>query len=240
MSFRRTGFHMAKGLFADRREHLQKWATEIAALPPTEVWHYYEKSQLDESRKILSRTEKFFGVHDGISSLMLSSNLQELLCELMGEEPILFKEKLNYKYKGNAGFEPHQDIQAGWQSYADYFVSVGIAVDPQLLSGGCLQFIHDNFGQRLVGELWNPLKPTQVDFDRFEPQPCDPGDVMFFDGYVPHRSMPNTEVDSQRIFYLSFNRKSAGSFREKYYDDKFRNFPPDHYRTAESKYEYKV
>ncbi len=227
MTFSSTGFHLAKGLFADRREHLHKWATEIAALPPTEVWHYSEQSKLDNSRKILSRTEKFFGVHDGISSLLLSPRLQDLLGDLMGEEPVLFKEKLNYKYKGNAGFEPHQDIQAGWQSYTEYFVSVGIAVDPQLLSGGCLEFIQDNFGQRLVGELWSPLKPGQIDFGRFEPQPCEPGDVIVFDGYIPHRSMPNMAADSQRIFYLSFNRRSAGNFREKYYDDKFKGFPPD-------------
>ena len=39
--------------------------------------------------------------------------------------------------------------------------------------------------------------------------------------------MPNMAADSQRIFYLSFNRRSAGNFREKYYDDKFKGFPPD-------------
>ena len=235
-----TGLHVEKGFFADRKSALQKWADEIAALPPDTVWHYYEPDLLNSGNKILSRTEKFCGIHEELTRLIESSKLQDYLAQLFSEPAILFKEKINYKLMGNAGFEAHQDIQAGWRDYTGDFISVGIAIDPQLGNGGCLEFIQDSFGGRMVGDLWKPLLPDQVDFSRFIPVPCEPGDVLFFDGCIPHRSFPNRTVPSQRIFYLTFNRKSAGDFREKYYADKFKGFPPDYYRESGKKYEYKV
>jgi len=231
---------MQKGLLKKESDKLQKFASEIAAMPPDQVWHYFEADQLNTGNKILSRTERFVGAHAELTNLVYSATLQDILASLFGEPAVLFKDKLNYKHMGNAGFEAHQDIQAGWREYTRDFISLGIAVDPQLAEGGCLEFIPENYAGQLVGEMWKPLTPNDVDFSRFAPVPCDPGDVIFFDGCVPHRSHPNRSVSSQRIFYLTFNRQSAGDFRERYYEEKFANFPPDHYRQLGKEYAYKV
>ena len=47
----------------------------------------------------------------------------EVVNELMGEESVLFKDKINYKYPGGEGFQPHQDITAGWGNYTNKHVS---------------------------------------------------------------------------------------------------------------------
>lgn len=238
-NFQKTGVRVIPGMFAKLAPQLKRWATEIAAMPATSVWHYFEQTP-GGAGKMLSRTEKFIGFHAGISGLIESSEFVAALHEAFGEPAVLFKDKLNYKLRGNIGFEAHQDIQAGWQQYTEEFVSVGIAIDDQLASGGCLEFVKDNFGRRLIGELWKPLHEQLFDFSRFEAIPMKSGDVAFFDGWVPHRSWPNRDADSQRIFYLTFNKKSAGDFRERYYADKFKSFPPDFYRNADKAYAYKV
>jgi 2-aminoethylphosphonate dioxygenase len=238
-NFAKTGLHVEYGLFSNRADDLKQWANEIAALPPDKVWHYYEKAP-GSGDDMLSRTEKFIGVHKGAGELINSMKLSARLAELFGESAVLFKDKLNYKLHGNAGFEAHQDVQAGWQQYTKEFISVGIAIDDQLAAGGCLEFVRNNYGREMIGELWKPLSESSVDPALFEAMPMRSGDVAFFDGWVPHRSLPNRVSDSQRIFYLTFNRRSAGDFREQYYADKFKSFPPDFYRDDGKTYAYKV
>lgn len=239
-TFAITGLIEAPRLFAHKAQELAAWAEKIAALLPTHVWHYSEPNTVAITGLARGRTENFLEALPEFRALLQSPPLADLLTEILQDEPVVFKDKMNYKMRGNHGFEAHQDIQAGWQSYADYFVTVGIAVDAQLAEGGCIEFMPDNFGYRLVGKLWQPLQENEVDFNRFEPYPCAPGDVLIFDGCVPHRSKPNMTADSQRIFYITFNRKSAGDFRARYFADKFKGYPPDNYRNPETEYAYKV
>ena len=51
-----------------------------------------------------------------------------------------------------------------------------------------------------------------------------PGDVLVFDSYVPHRSDTNTTDVARRALYLTYNRASAGDHRERYYRDKAAEF----------------
>ena len=43
------------------------------------------------------------------------SIVQPVMCsDLFAEQAIIYKEKVNYKLPGGAGFAPHQDVAAGW------------------------------------------------------------------------------------------------------------------------------
>lgn len=238
--FAREGIEYLPGLLATHVADLQKWASDLARLPDSSVWHYYEDSQIEPGKKIISRTENFMSRLPDLEAFLINSPVYSVLAECLADAPVLFKDKFNYKMKGNSGFEAHQDIQAGWQSYTDFFVTIGIAVDEQWAEGGALEFIANNHKRRLVGSLWQPLKDDEVNFSDFKPYPCRPGDVLVFDGFVPHRSLPNRTADSQRIFYLTYNRKSEGDFRDAYYADKFQSYPPDAYRKSNKNYAYKV
>ena len=70
--------------------------------------------------------------------------------------------------------------------------------------------------------------------------PMKPGDVAFFDCFVPHQSGPNLTDQPRRNLYLTFNRKRDGDHREEYFADKRRNFPPDFEREPVKTYEFKV
>lgn len=54
----------------------------------------------------------------------------------------------------------------------------------------------------------------------FLPMECEAGDVLFFNGYLPHRSKMNNSSCSRRAFFLTFNAKSEGDFHDEYYRKK--------------------
>jgi len=70
--------------------------------------------------------------------------------------------------------------------------------------------------------------------------PTAPGDVLFFDSYVPHRSAPNDTNAPRRVLYATYAKTAEGDLRTRYYADKRAAYPPDCEREDGKKYEYKV
>jgi ectoine hydroxylase-related dioxygenase (phytanoyl-CoA dioxygenase family) len=47
---------------------------------------------------------------------------------------------------------------------------------------------------------------------------CDPGDLVIFDSYIPHRSGFNTTDESRRSVFLTYNMESdGGDCHSRYY-----------------------
>ena len=76
-------------------EAIEKWISELN--DSKEVNHHYEKTV---NGKVLSRTENFVSSHTSFREFLLSSSIKDYLTMLFDDEPILFKEKINYKYPG--------------------------------------------------------------------------------------------------------------------------------------------
>jgi ectoine hydroxylase-related dioxygenase (phytanoyl-CoA dioxygenase family) len=155
----------------------------------------------------------------------------------MGGPVVLFKDKINYKMPGGAGFKAHQDQQAGWSVYAPLFVTAMVTLDPATLENGCLELAPRRQGQGLIGEQWVPLEESGL---RLQPVPTAPGDVIFFDSFVPHASKANLTDSPRRILYLTYNLASQGDHRERYFADKHASFPPDVDRDQEKTYVFRV
>jgi hypothetical protein len=64
--------------------------------------------------------------------------------------------------------------------------------------------------------------------------------VAFFDCFTPHQSKPNLTDRPRRNIYLTFNRASAGDYREQYFADKRKSFPPDFERDPRATYTFRV
>uniref|UniRef100_A0A7S2XD40 HD domain-containing protein n=1 Tax=Lotharella oceanica TaxID=641309 RepID=A0A7S2XD40_9EUKA len=54
----------------------------------------------------------------------------------------------------------------------------------------------------------------------FVPVETQPGDVLVFSSYVPHRSRVNRSPASRRLLYLTYNAAREGYLRDEYYRDK--------------------
>ena len=241
------GFIVMKGFF-DRAtmDNISSHLDELRDKEPAEGEEakYYEKSPIT-GENILVRVENFLGDHSPeFSELLLPPKATECLSELLGEEPVLFKEKANYKMPGCRADKLHQDQAAGWNAYGDFYITMGIVVDPNRKENAALSFMNSgNYEKKLMSDEWQPLSeddPPYAPEDEYVLLEADPGDVIFFDSFVPHGSPPNTGDKSRRNIFLTFNRKSGGDKRAQYYKDKWSNYAPNQSDNARSKESFRV
>jgi hypothetical protein len=227
------------GFGAEEVAKLDLWARELAAFPevPGRHWVYHEKSKLDPNRELISRIECISPFHTGFAEL--SRVLKGPVGQLLGEEAVLFKEKINFKMPGGDGFKPHQDSQAGWGDYANFFINVMVTIDEATLENGCIKLVAGHQNRGLFRE-WEPLTAQDMEGMDFQPYPTQPGDVVLFDCFAPHASEPNFTNSMRRIYFATYNRLSEGDHLDRYYADKRKSYPPDIERIVGKEYVFRV
>ena len=241
-TYRRSGWVAAPGYYSRAEaDEIRRYTEELSALPEVSGAQmvYRERSLLDTSAQVLQRVEDFCDYHAGFDRLM-RGRLRETVAKLIGEPALLFKEKINYKMPGGAGFEPHQDQQAGWSRYAPLFVTALVSIDATTLENGCLEMPTGPRNAALIGAEWTPLTASELKNIAWIPVTTAPGDVLFFDSYVPHTSKPNFTAHQRRVLYVTYNGQSHGDQRAHYYADKRAAFPPDIDRKPGDEYRYRV
>ncbi|HWN14898.1 MAG TPA: phytanoyl-CoA dioxygenase family protein, partial [Candidatus Dormibacteraeota bacterium] len=115
---------------------------------------------------------------------------------------------------------------------------VGIVLG-EVIAGGA-PVVGDVEDAAALGGEWTPL--TDDDMRRLggRPMPTRPGDAVFFDSYTPHASGPNLTAERRRVLYITYNRRSSGDHRVRYYADKRKSFPPDIERDPTRTYTFRV
>lgn len=242
-SFLDDGYLVVPGMYeAEMVDKISLWSDEILAWEEQAGRHmvYYEDSVIAGAGKVVSRVENFCPYHKNFDQLMREGLLVDTVSQLLGENAVLFKEKINMKMPGGDGFKPHQDAQAGWNHYAGFYITALVSVDPATVENGCLEMVKGWHDKGLVGDEWRPLDDTDMDGMAFAPCPTAPGDVVFFDSYAPHQSAPNLTDQRRRVLYVTYNRLSEGDHRAQYYADKRLSFPPDIERTPDKEYVFRV
>src|SRR4029077_5438630 len=86
---------------------------------------------------------------------LYSSQLSRVLESLLGEPAALFKEKINFKLPGGAGFQSHQDAPPFTAFGQSYHVTVMVAVDPSTPENGCLEVVESLHGSGLLPQAWD-------------------------------------------------------------------------------------
>ncbi len=242
-AFRRTGWVAARAFFTPQEAaEIGAWTDELLTLPevPGEHMVYYEASLKDPNAKVVQRIENFCPYHAPFDQLVRNDRLTRAVSQLMEGDALLFKEKINFKMPGGAGFEPHQDQQAGWSVFAPLFVTALVCIDKATTENGCLEMTDAPRFAGLIGQEWTPLTDAEMASFSITPVPTEPGDVLFFDSYAPHASKPNLTDSARRILYLTYNLVSDGDHRAAYYDAKRANFPPDIERAPGADYKFRV
>ena len=238
--FRRDGYVVVRGTFdAAEMGRIDTWARELAALPEKagRHWVYWENSLIEPDRKIVNRIENISPFHPGFAEL--SQALKAPVGQLLGEDAVLFKEKVNFKMPGGDGFKPHQDSQAGWDAYAKLFVTVLVSIDEATEENGCLKIAAGEH-QRGLFRAWEPLTEDDMAGMDFTFCPTRPGDLVFLDSYTPHGSASNMSDTIRRLYFATYNRVSEGDHLARYYADKRQSYPPDIERQPGKEYVFRV
>lgn len=240
-AYHAAGWALVRGFFSAREiERMARWSDELLALPEEPGRHMVYWEQSLAGQRVVQRIENFVPYHPGFDRLVRHGRLRRAVDRLLGERSCLFKEKVNFKMPGGAGFEPHQDQQAGWSRYAPLFVTALVTIDPATLENGCLEMADGPRRTRLIGEEWRPLTAEEMRSFALVPVPTEPGDVLLFDSYAPHASKPNRTRHPRRILYLTYNAASAGDHRDRYFAEKRASFPPDIERAPGVAYKFRV
>ena len=221
-SFRDLGWVRLAGVLDDETvRSLVVWADDL------EAWsargepglHHFEGT---DAGPVVARTERFADDHPALGSFVTSGVVTEVLAALLGEPVTLFKEKLNYKHPGGAGFAPHQDATA--YRFVDHHLSVMVPIDPSTVSSGCLFFAPGHRGGLMPGDGRGRIDADHAATLAWEPIEAAPGDLVVFDSYAPHHSDTNHTDRPRRALYLTYNAAARGDFRAAYYEDKSAEF----------------
>ena len=221
--------HLENWLDSSEVAAFANWTAELEAWPdtPGRWMRYYEKAPGGDSR-MLARIENFLPHHEGIGGFFQGARLKRLLEALTGESFIVFKDKINLKAPGGAGFTPHQDGPAYVGFGAETFVTAMLPIDPFTVENGCLEMARAASTNQVLPQ--NPdgtVRQDVADSLEWEALLAKPGDLILFDSWVPHRSARNQSSSRRRSYYVTYNPQAAGDHREAYYARKRELFPQE-------------
>lgn len=220
-SFQAHGWLVLRGVLdATALDRLEAWVDELVSWSELggPGLHHHEATS---DGPALARSEDFVPYHAGLRDFVTQGAIAGWVGALFGEPAALFKEKINYKLPGGAGFAPHQDATA--YRFVDHHISVMVPLDPMTPDSGCLDFAS---GHRagVLPQSRGCIEAAVAEGLDWRPVEAQPGDVVLFDSYAPHRSGPNLTARPRRSFYLTYNAVSKGHWRERYYADKRAEF----------------
>jgi hypothetical protein len=115
-----------------------------------------------------------------------------------------------------------------------------VSVDAATVENGCLEVAAGHHRRGIIGESWKPMDGEDLHGVEFVSVPTEPGDTVFFDSYLPHRSEPNLTDAPRRVLYVTYDKLSEGDRRAQYYADKRQSYPPDIEREPGKEYVYRV
>ncbi len=201
-------------------EELQQAVDEVAALPEGGPWLHHRELTNDGPK--LARTENFLPFAPLLKHVLADGDIARVAGELLGEQALIYKEKINYKLVGGAGFAPHQDQPA--YPFVERVLSVMVAVDDATVANGCLEVVSGAHAELLPQDERGCIQLSVANGLNFEPLELRAGETLFFSALTPHRSGPNVSKNDRRALYPTYNGISEGNLRDAYYAAKLEAF----------------
>lgn len=206
------GFLDAAGMAA-----LLEVVDEIGVTPDGErrLMQHYEMT--DHGVQIC-RSERLIDGHPLLGALLTGGAMQDMASRLLGEPAVLYKEKINYKLPGGAGFAPHQDAPA--YPFVEVHTTCMLALDDSTIDNGCLEVVAARHGEVLPLDADGCIRGDVAAEMTWTPVPVSAGDLLWFHSRAPHRSGPNRSTTRRRAMFCTYNAAPHGDLREKYYEEK--------------------
>jgi Phytanoyl-CoA dioxygenase (PhyH) len=196
---------------------VQRWVDDVAAWADDDgPWLHHR--ELTDAGPTLCRTENFVPFHAGLRELLTAGTMLETATALLGEPAVLYKEKINYKLPGGAGYAPHQDAPA--YRFVHTHVSCMVAVDDSTRDNGCLEVVSGRHQELLPVDDAGCIRAHVVATMDWAPVEVAAGETLWFHSRTPHRSGPNLGPTPRRALYPTYNAASEGDLRAAYYEQK--------------------
>jgi len=191
---------------------LRGWADEVEEWPTgSHVWGHYAEHTDDGPR--ICRTENVSACQPGIAALV-AGRLRDCAADAIGEPVTAFKDKLNYKQPGGAGFSPHQDKVA--YPGVGRVMSILVAIDDCTVESGCL-LIASGVDAVLPVDARGVVRADAAESLDWSVAELAAGDAVCIDGLAPHYSETNRGPTPRRVLVASYAPTSEHYTREHYY-----------------------
>jgi hypothetical protein len=211
MSTSRTPVHRSV-VSGNAVAELQEWTSQVESWPAgSHIWgHYAEQTATGE---VICRTENVSACHDGFRALV-EGDLSELSASVLGTGVVDFKDKVNYKQPGGAGFSPHQDLPA--YPGVGTVISILVAIDECTTESGCL-WIAEGVDEILPTDARGVVTTEAASSLSWTPVELGPGDALCIAGLAPHYSEANKSAFARRVLVASYAPVSEKYTRRGYY-----------------------
>lgn len=191
---------------------MKAWTTDVEAWPAgSHRWGQYEERTAQGDA--ICRTENVSACHPGFAA-MARGPVAAVASAALGVEVTGFKDKINYKQPGGAGFSPHQDLAA--YPGASSVMSILVAIDECSTTSGCIWFA-SGVDQLLPTDDRGVVVADVVASLPWSPAELAPGDALCISGLTPHYSEANKSSASRRVLVASYAPRRDGYTREQYY-----------------------
>ena len=211
--YRTQGWLLLGGLLEMTPRALQEEVAAIGSWADDGEWLHHR--EMTDAGPRLARTENFTPFSEPLFNLLRRGALPDVAGQLLGEPALLYKEKINYKLVGGAGFSPHQDKPA--YPFVDQVLSVMVAVDDATIENGCLFVVSGRHHELLTQDDRGCITEAVTAALDWKPVELRAGETLFFHSLTPHRSGPNTSSADRRALYPTYNGVSEGDLRDAYY-----------------------
>ena len=218
--FAEHGWLLTDTLDPDGAAQLRVWVEQVAAWGDDGDWLHHR--EMTGAGPALCRTENFTPFHPGLSDLLTRGAMPAIASNLLGEPAVLYKEKINYKLPGGAGYAPHQDAPA--YPFISSHVSCMVAVDDADEANGCLEVVSGRHHEVLARDVGGCIDPSLVGAMTWFAVPVRAGQTLWFHSRTPHRSGPNRTTVPRRALYPTYNARREGDLRDDYYREKLDRF----------------
>jgi hypothetical protein len=220
LHYEEHGWLMLNNLLGVTVAELQDEVRRISTRDDPDAWlHHYDTVG---RRRRLIRTEDFTPTSSMMHRVLRRGAVRDVAGELLGEAALLYKEKIDYKLPGGAGFAPHQDKPA--YPFVDSLLGVMIAIDDATIHNGCLYVASGWHRQLLTQDECGGLSRDVVAEIEWQPVELLAGQTLFFNALTPHRSGVNRSNRMRRALHPTYNGASQGDLRDSYYAAKRKAF----------------
>ena len=148
---------------------------------------------------------------DGLRDMLFKPVITDTLMQIISPNVKCMQSMFFVKHAGRPGQAWHQD-EAFIPSTDRSITGVWIALDKATVENGCLWVIP---GSHKSGEIWPARAHNNPEFDHTEesygypfaedeaiPVELEPGSILFFNGYLLHRSLKNVAKKGTRRSYV--------------------------------------
>ena len=215
--YRERGYLLIRGLFGgDEVARWQRDCDRLLALGAATDRYDMRVGRrvVADGRALVERFDPVQDVSPVFHALARDQDLCAALGQLLGDTPLLFKDKLIFKLPGMTGYTIHQD-GAWWAGFPiERILTAMVAIDGAGADNGGLE-LFSGYHHALLstpGELrnMNADEAAQVREAEGTLQETEPGDVLIFTARTPHRSGTNTGSRSRRQLYLTYSAARHG------------------------------